>query len=189
MLENRDERGKSLLYRNAYQGRDDMTEFEFQRGMYSHNNPAHEAEFDLSVLSPRANRIACMRQVIAALALLVRDYDEAIAFYTSALGFELIEDTRLGGGKRWVRVAPKGGAGTCLLLAQADGPEQTARVGDQAGGRVFLFLHTDDFWRDHAAMLARGVRFLEPPREERYGTVAVFEDLYGNRWDLLQMRE
>lgn len=130
-----------------------------------------------------------MKQTIAALALLVRDYDEAIAFYTRALGFELIEDTPLGGGKRWVRVAPKGGAGTCLLLARADGPEQAARIGDQTGGRVFLFLHTDDFWRDHASMQSCGVRFLEAPREEAYGIVAVFADLYGNRWDLLEMRE
>lgn len=124
-------------------------------------------------------------RAIGSVALLVRDYDEAIAYFTTALGFELVEDTPLGGGKRWVRVAPPGG-GTALLLARAANPEQLARVGDQAGGRVFLFLHTDDFARDHAAMLAQGVRFVEAPRRESYGTVVVFEDLYGNRWDLIQ---
>lgn len=123
--------------------------------------------------------------MIAQVALLVREYDEAIAWFTAVLGFELVEDTDLGGGKRWVVVGPRGG-GTRLLLARAIGPEQQARVGDQAGGRVAFFLHTDDFARDHAAFLARGVRFLEEPRREAYGTVAVFEDLCGNRWDLLQ---
>jgi catechol 2,3-dioxygenase-like lactoylglutathione lyase family enzyme len=122
---------------------------------------------------------------IAQVALLVREYDEAIAFFTGALGFELVEDKDLGGGKRWVVVGPRGG-GTRLLLARAVGAEQVARVGDQTGGRVGFFLHTDDFARDHAAFLARGVRFLEAPRREAYGTVAVFEDLHGNRWDLLQ---
>ncbi|MBX9582767.1 MAG: VOC family protein [Gemmataceae bacterium] len=126
-----------------------------------------------------------MIRAVAAVALLVRDYDEAIAFYTAALGFLLLEDTPLGGGKRWVRVAPPGG-GTALLLARAATPDQLARVGDQAGGRVFLFLHTDDFGRDHRAMTARGVRFAGEPRREAYGTVAAFEDLYGNRWDLIQ---
>lgn len=129
-----------------------------------------------------------MRQSIGTITLVVRDYDEAIAFYTGPLGFRLIEDTDLGAGKRWVTVAPPGSHGTRLLLAEAAAPEQTARIGDQAGGRVFLFLHTDDFWRDHGAFVAGGVRFLEAPREEPYGTVAVFEDLYGNRWDLLQRR-
>jgi catechol 2,3-dioxygenase-like lactoylglutathione lyase family enzyme len=129
-----------------------------------------------------------MRQSIGALALVVRDYDEAIRFYTRQLGFELLEDTDLGGGKRWVRVAPPGGAvGTSLLLARAATPAQAARIGDQTGGRVFLFLHTDDFWRDYARYRAAGVRFLETPRQEPYGTVAVFEDLYGNRWDLLAL--
>lgn len=121
---------------------------------------------------------------IGALTLLVRDYDEAIAFYVDALGFVLLEDIDLGGGKRWVRVAPKG-AETCLLLAKATTPEQVARIGDQTGGRVGFFLHTDDFARDHAAMLAKGVRFLEAPRDEAYGSVAVFEDPFGNKWDLL----
>ncbi len=127
-----------------------------------------------------------MPQHLALVALLVRDYDEAIAFYTGPLGFALVEDTPMGGGKRWVVVGPPGAAGTRLLLARADGPEQAARVGDQTGGRVFLFLHTDDFDRDHARMVAEGVRFREAPRREPYGTVAVFEDLYGNAWDLIQ---
>ncbi len=129
-----------------------------------------------------------MTQQIAAIALLVRDYDEAIDYYTRVLGFDLLEDTPLAGGKRWVRVAPAGGRGTALLLARAANEQQRACVGDQTGGRVFLFLHTDDFWRDFAAMRSRGVQFAEEPRQEAYGTVAVFVDLYGNRWDLLQLR-
>jgi catechol 2,3-dioxygenase-like lactoylglutathione lyase family enzyme len=129
-----------------------------------------------------------MRQSIGALALVVRDYDEAIAFYTRSLSFDLVEDIDMGGGKRWVTVAPRGGNGTRLLLAKAVTPEQESRIGDQTGGRVFLFLHTDDFARDHAAMLANGVKFREEPRHEVYGTVAVFEDLYGNAWDLLQLK-
>ncbi|SJZ90240.1 Catechol 2,3-dioxygenase [Enhydrobacter aerosaccus] len=127
-----------------------------------------------------------MNQRLSLVSLVVADYDEAIAFFTGALGFELCEDTPLGRGKRWVIVRPRGGAGTGLLLARADGPAQAARVGDQAGGRVFLFLETDDFNGDHARMLAAGVRFLEEPRHEAYGIVAVFEDLCGNRWDLIQ---
>jgi catechol 2,3-dioxygenase-like lactoylglutathione lyase family enzyme len=119
--------------------------------------------------------------------LVVRDYDEAIGFYTGALGFELRADTALGDGKRWVVVGPPG-ARTGLLLAKADGPDQQARAGDQTGGRVAFFLDTDDFARDHERMLAAGVRFEEPPRHEPYGTVAVFRDLYGNRWDLIQQR-
>lgn len=122
---------------------------------------------------------------IAHLALVVRDYDEAIAWFTNMLGFALLEDTDLGGGKRWVRVAPKGG-GVALLLARAASPKQAARIGDQTGGRVFLFLETDDFARDHAAFTARGVKFVRPPKVESYGTVAVFEDLYGNLWDLIE---
>lgn len=129
-----------------------------------------------------------MTQTLGALSLLVRDYDEAIAWYVGALGFELIEDTPLGPEKRWVRVAPPGGRETCLLLARAANDTQRALVGQQGGGRVWLFLHTDDFAADHARMLAAGVRFLESPRNEAYGSVAVFEDLYGNRWDLLQRR-
>jgi catechol 2,3-dioxygenase-like lactoylglutathione lyase family enzyme len=128
-----------------------------------------------------------MSPTIARVALLVRDYDEAIAFYTGCLRFDLIEDTDLGGGKRWVVVAPPGGAGTALLLARAATSKQAVRIGDQAGGRVFLFLHTNDFWRDYREMGSRGVRFTEEPRREAYGTVAVFEDLYGNRWDLVQL--
>ena len=121
-----------------------------------------------------------------AVTLLVRDYDEAIAFFTAALGFELAEDTPLTGGKRWVRVRPPGAAGASLLLARAATPEQQAEVGRQAGGRVGFFLHTPDFARDHAHMRAHGVRFVEEPRHEAYGTVAVFLDLYGNRWDLIE---
>ncbi|MGX1787876.1 VOC family protein [Bosea sp. NPDC055332] len=127
-----------------------------------------------------------MPQAIAHLALLVRDYDEAIAFFVGKLGFELLEDTPLGREKRWVRVAPAGGKGATLLLARAASAEQRAQIGNQAGGRVLLFLETDDFARDYALMLTRGVSFLEAPRLEGYGTVAVFEDLYGNRWDLIE---
>jgi catechol 2,3-dioxygenase-like lactoylglutathione lyase family enzyme len=123
---------------------------------------------------------------IARVALVVREYDEAIAFFTGALRFNLIEDTPLDGGKRWVVVAPPGSTGTALLLAKAASPEQAARVGDQTGGRVFLFLHTSDFWGDYRHMLASGVRFAEAPRQEPYGIVAVFYDLYGNHWDLIQ---
>ncbi|MGI4739676.1 MAG: VOC family protein [Janthinobacterium lividum] len=128
-----------------------------------------------------------MQQQLAHVALVVRDYDEAIAFYTQKLGFQLVADTPLGGGKRWVLVAPPGSAGgSALLLAQADGPEQLRYVGNQTGGRVFLFLTTDDFWRDYHRMLAQGVQFQETPRTEVYAIVAVFADLYGNLWDLLQ---
>jgi lactoylglutathione lyase len=129
-----------------------------------------------------------MEQKLAYVALIVREYDEAIEFYTQSLGFSLIEDTDLGGGKRWVRVRPPGSTGTDLLLARAVNPEQASRIGNQTGGRVFLFLHTDDFWRDYRAMTARGVKFVRPPKEESYGTVAVFEDLYGNLWDLLRLK-
>ena len=129
-----------------------------------------------------------MKQRLGYVALVVRDYDEAIAFYTQSLGFQLIEDTDLGDRKRWVRVRPPGSNGTDLLLARAVSPEQASRIGNQTCGRVFLFLHTDDFWRDHRAMSARGVKFVRPPSEESYGTVAVFEDLYGNLWDLLQLK-
>ncbi len=127
-----------------------------------------------------------MKQRIAHLALLVRDYDEAIDFYTQKLDFSIIEDTPLGGSKRWVLVAPPGGRECCLLLARAADEQQLARVGDQSGGRVFLFLFTDDFWRDYTKMQERGVQFVRPPKEEPYGTVVVFSDLYGNLWDLLQ---
>ena len=127
-----------------------------------------------------------MNTSVATVALLVHDYDEAIAFFTGALGFGLIADTPLGEGKRWVLVAPAGGRGARLLLAKADGDEQTERIGDQTGGRVGFFLETDDFARDHAAFTAKGVVFLEEPRHEAYGSVAVFVDLCGNRWDLIE---
>ena len=117
--------------------------------------------------------------------VIVRDYDEAIAFYVGRLGFALKEDSPLPAGKRWVVVAPASG-GSGLLLARAADDRQRAAIGRQGAGRVFLFLETDDFARDHAAFVNRGVRFVQPPRRESYGTVAVFEDLYGNRWDLIQ---
>lgn len=129
-----------------------------------------------------------MKQRLSRVSVLVRDYDEAIAFYTHSLGFQLMEDTPLSADKRWVRVAPRGG-GAELLLAKAATPHQQSRVGDQTGGRVFLFIETDDFARDYAALTARGVKFVEGPRQESYGTVAVFEDLYGNKFDLVQPAE
>lgn len=122
---------------------------------------------------------------LGAVTFLVREYDEAVAFFTNQLRFELRQDKPLGGEKRWVLVAPRGG-GTALLLARAATAEQVAAIGRQGGGRVFLFLETDDFGRDYAAMRAAGVGFDEEPRREAYGTVAVFRDLYGNKWDLLQ---
>ena len=127
-------------------------------------------------------------QRIAALTLLVDDYDRAIAYYTQVLGFRLVEDTPQGPEKRFVRVRPPGESSTDLLLAKAANPEQVARIGDQTGGRVFLFLHTDDFRRDYTTYKAKGVDFTEEPREEPYGTVVVFRDLYGNKWDLVQHR-
>lgn len=126
-----------------------------------------------------------MTQTIASFTLVVPDYDDAIAFYVDRLGFTLVEDTRLSDAKRWVRVAPPG-AETALLLAKADSPAQEASIGNQTGGRVGFFLHTDDFARDHAAMLDKGVTFREDPRHEVYGTVAVFEDPFGNLWDLIE---
>ena len=129
-----------------------------------------------------------MASRIGEIALLVPDYDEAIAWFTRSLGFELLEDALRGEGKRWVRVAPSGG-GTALLLARATNEEQRALIGRQFAGRVGLFLHTDDFERDHARMAAAGVQFAESPRREPYGTVAVFRDAWGNRWDLLQLRD
>ncbi len=122
------------------------------------------------------------------LALVVADYDEAIAFYTQKLCFTLLEDTVMSATKRWVLVAPPGATETALLLAKAANEEQNSRIGNQTGGRVFLFLQTDDFWRDYNAMLEKGVTFVRPPSEEAYGTVAVFADLYGNLWDLLQRK-
>jgi catechol 2,3-dioxygenase-like lactoylglutathione lyase family enzyme len=128
-----------------------------------------------------------MKHTIAHIALVVRDYDEAIAYYTQTLGFTLVEDTyQPEQEKRWVTVAPAGSSGTTLLLARASTPEQAQFIGNQAGGRVFLFLSTDDFWRDYHRMTAAGVQFVRPPSVAPYGTVAVFEDLYGNRWDLIE---
>ena len=131
-----------------------------------------------------------MKQSIVHIALVVRDYDEAIAFYTQKLHFSLLEDTyQPEQDKRWVVVAPPGSTGTTLLLARASKTEQEAFIGNQAGGRVFLFLNTDDFWRDYNEMLALGIKFIRPPKQAEYGLVAVFEDLYGNLWDLLQLND
>ena len=129
-----------------------------------------------------------MKQRIGALTFLVRDYDEAIKFFTQKLKFDLVEDTALNEKKRWVLVAPKNSE-TALLLAKADSPEQEKHIGDQTGGRVFLFLHTNDFWRVFSEMKSSGIRFAEEPRSESYGTVAVFFDLYGNKWDLLELKK
>ncbi len=130
-----------------------------------------------------------MKQSIVHIALVVRDYDEAIEFYTEKLRFTLIEDTyQPEQDKRWVVVAPPGSSGTTLLLARASNPEQEAVIGNQSGGRVFLFLNTDDFWRDYNDMVSKGIKFVRDPKEESYGTVAVFEDLYGNKWDLLELK-
>jgi catechol 2,3-dioxygenase-like lactoylglutathione lyase family enzyme len=126
-----------------------------------------------------------MTHTLAQMALVVADYDEAIRFYTEVLDFTLLEDTPLSDTKRWVRVAPAGATGCCLLLAKATNAEQATRIGNQTGGRVFLFLHTDDFWRDYNRWRARGVTFIREPSTEPYGIVSVFEDLYGNLWDLI----
>jgi len=129
-----------------------------------------------------------MKQSIAHVALIVRDYDEAIEFFTNKLRFTVVEDTyQPEQDKRWVVVSPPGSIGTTLVLARAATPEQESFVGNQAGGRVFLFLNTDDFWRDYNDMVAKGIKFIRTPKNEPYGIVAVFEDLYGNRWDLLQL--
>jgi catechol 2,3-dioxygenase-like lactoylglutathione lyase family enzyme len=130
-----------------------------------------------------------MSRVIAQVTLVVRDYDEAIAFFTKVMRFQLIEDTALAGGKRWVVVAPAGNRGAAILLAKAASDDQTNHVGNQTGDRVSFFLETDDFWEDHRHLISHGVIFAEPPREEPYGTVAVFRDLYGNKWDLIQRRK
>ncbi len=128
-----------------------------------------------------------MQQSLMLVALVVREYDEAIQFYTDVLDFTLVEDTyQPAQDKRWVVVAPPGGAGASLLLARATTPEQQAAIGNQTGGRVFLFLYTDDFWRDYKQMTERGIKFVRTPKTEDYGTVAVFEDLYGNLWDLIE---
>ena len=131
-----------------------------------------------------------MKQAIGYVAVVVKDYDEAIRFYVEVLGFCLVEDTYMAAqDKRWVLVGPPGSTGTQVLLARAVDPEQSSRIGNQTGGRVFLFLHTDDFWRDFASYKSRGVIFVREPSEESYGIVAVFKDLYGNLWDLLQLKE
>ncbi len=130
-----------------------------------------------------------VEQKIGNIGLVVENYDDAIDFYTKKLQFELIEDTDLGGGKRWVQISPPHSTGTNLLLAQASNDEQLHAVGNQAGGRVFLFLQTNDFWRDYEFMQAQGVEFTEEPRVEEYGTVVVFKDLYGTKWDLLQLNK
>ena len=130
-----------------------------------------------------------MKQRIAHLTLVVDDYDEAIKFYTEKLNFTLIEDTVLSETKRWVKVAPPGSADCCLLLAKAASDEQKSRVGNQTGGRVFLFLYTDNLWRDYEIMVANGINFIRKPTKEAYGTVAVFEDLYGNLWDFIEPNE
>ena len=133
------------------------------------------------------DRPIAARQMIGEIALVVRDYDEAIDFFVGVLGFILIEDSLIPSqDKRWVVVAPPGATGSRLLLARAANTAQASRIGDQTGGRVFLFLHTDDFWRDFHAYKARGVIFVREPKQESYGTVAVFKDIYGNLWDLLQ---
>jgi len=126
-----------------------------------------------------------MKQNLALISLVVRDYDEAIDFYTRKLGFTLLEDSKVSDTKRWVRVAPPGSA-CSLLLARAAGPEQESRIGNQTGGRVFLFLHTDDLKRDHERLLANGIRIVRQPGVEKFGNVLVFEDLYGNLWDLIE---
>lgn len=131
-----------------------------------------------------------MKQTIVHIALVVKDYDEAIEFYTKKLNFVLVEDTyQPEQDKRWVVVSPPGSKGTTLLLARASNPEQAAFIGNQTGGRVFLFLNSDDFWRDYNDMLGKGIKFIREPKQEEYGMVAVFEDLYGNFWDLLQLNE
>lgn len=127
-----------------------------------------------------------MKQNIASLLLLVKDYDEALVFYRDKLHFELIEDVAIGKSKRWLKIAPPNSIGTRLVLKQAESPEQVAAVGNQAGGGVFMIIETDDFWRDYHAMENQGIRFLEEPRKEPHGTVVIFEDLYGNQYDLLQ---
>lgn len=127
-----------------------------------------------------------MHTKIAQVSLLVEDYDEAIAFYTRKIGFKLLEDTPLDEGKRWVRIAPDRSTGCVLLLAKAMTMDEKKAVGNQSGGRVFLFLHTDNFWEDYEKMKKLGVKFTEEPREEPYGTVVVFKDLYGNLWDMIQ---
>ncbi len=130
-----------------------------------------------------------MFQKLGAITLLVRNYDEAIEFFTKKLGFHLIEDTRLSETKRWVLISPNSSKETCLLLAEASTEEQKAQIGNQTGGRVFLFLNTSDFWTDYHQMKNNGIHFVEEPRNEKYGWVVVFEDIYGNKWDLIETKD
>jgi catechol 2,3-dioxygenase-like lactoylglutathione lyase family enzyme len=139
---------------------------------------------------PHGKEQGAMTQSIVHVALVVRDYDEALNFYLNKLNFTLIEDTyQPEQDKRWVVVSPPGSVGTTVLLARASKPEQESFIGNQTGGRVFLFLNTDDFWRDYTSMIAKGIKFIREPKEAEYGLVAVFEDLYGNLWDLLQLKK
>src|SRR5262245_29871341 len=141
-------------------------------------------------MTPSANAGSHMKQTLGLVSLVVRDYDEALAFFVGKLGFALVEDTCVPErSKRWVVVSPPGARESRLLLARASSAEQESRVGAQTGGRVFLFLYTDDFWRDYERYKANGVEFIRPPKQEPYGTVAVFKDLYGSMWDLLQPKE
>jgi catechol 2,3-dioxygenase-like lactoylglutathione lyase family enzyme len=141
---------------------------------------------DREQLTNSENKNNVVKQRIAHISVVVKDYDDAIKFYTEKLDFKLIEDTKLSDTKRWVLVAPSGATECSLLLARAADDHQTSRVGNQTGGRVFLFLFTDDFWRDYNKMQATGIHFVRPPKQEEYGIVAVFADLYGNLWDLVQ---
>lgn len=140
-------------------------------------------------LNQSSNKRLSMYNRIAHIALVVKDYDEAIQFYTQKLDFIVLEDTKIDEFKRWVVISPPGAKECCLLLAKAANEKQLASVGNQTGGRVFLFLFTDDFWRDYNKMLENGITFVRPPKKEPYGMVAVFEDLYGNMWDLLEPNE
>ena len=147
-------------------------------------------EIYLKLESPRLGGVEKMVQSIVHIALVVKDYDEAIEFYTKKLNFTLVEDTyQPEQDKRWVVVAPPGSVGTTILLARASKSEQESFIGNQSGGRVFLFLNTDDFWRDYNEMISRGIEFVREPKDQSYGMVAVFKDLYGNLWDLLELKE
>jgi len=155
--------------------------------MLTSSNKAGKREVPaISRHAARARPFLTMPRSIATVALVVREYDEAIAFFTKVMRFQLVEDRSMGPDKRWVTVAPRGSTGTALLLARAATPEQESHTGNQTGGRVFLFLETDDFEDDYRYLRSHGVRFTEAPREEAYGRVVVFLDLYGNKWDLIQ---
>jgi catechol 2,3-dioxygenase-like lactoylglutathione lyase family enzyme len=143
----------------------------------------------MSIFNSRHQFFLSMKQHLARIAIVVKDYDEAIAFYTQKLNFELLEDKELSPTKRWVVVAPPGSEGCGLLLAKAANKLQTQSIGNQSGGRVFLFLYTDDFWRDYNNMTKKGIEFIREPRQEVYGTVSVFKDLYGNLWDFIEPKD